>query len=352
MTHHDDEPREVTEEEFMEDPPTRDDPEWETETETPDAPGPERLDLQALEVHRGELVADAPPALEIQSLDGPLAKLAQKAMEQADTFEEALEIRLKMVTDVARVRDRYVRSIYDLCLAATFPEHWVLFRDENGNETAHLKAPGAQKLRPLVGAGIRNLRNRAGDPIHAPEVYLEDDDKSKTAFVAFDGHVQQPFPMDFPAMSFARNSKEGFIGRGATRKATKVVGELDLQKACYTGAWSHLIRSALGLSRVPLDEFRARNWTEEQIARMSKGGGYGSAERGAEGAAAAAKATPTGDPSKVSTKQVKLWHYRLGKRADELKTDRDALAKKVLGRAKIENCPKDKFNDVLSKLDQ
>ena len=150
------------------------------------------------------------------------------------------------------------RNLRKAAFALVDPEDFVLSRDREGNETAMLAGPGAQKIAPLLGIAITNLRGPGGQPVSEP-VY-----ENGTAVII--GDIEsRVLGTVLESVRAERDASEGFAGRAGNRG--------DLKSAANTLLLSKGVRTMLGMSRIPLAVLKENGI---DVARCRRGHGYGS----------------------------------------------------------------------------
>ena len=175
------------------------------------------------------------------------------------------------------------RNLRKAAFALVDPEDFVLSRDREGNETAMLAGPGAQKIAPLLGIAITNLRGPGGQPVSEP-VY-----ENGTAVII--GDIEsRVLGTVLESVRAERDESEQFTGRAGNRG--------DLKSAANTLLLSKGVRVMLGMARIPLAVLKENGI---DVARCRKGHGYrkgpdvpvaARVERQAEPAAAPVDAPP------------------------------------------------------------
>lgn len=173
------------------------------------------------------------------------------------------------------------RNLRRAAFALADPEDFVLSRDGEGNETAMLAGPGAQKIAPLLGIAITNLRGPDGQPVSEP-VY-----ENGTAVII--GDIEsRVLGTVLESVRAERDEAEGFTGRKGNKG--------DLKSAANTLLLSKGVRTMLGMSRIPLAVLKENGI---DVARCRKGHGYRGGARYEQPVAApvARQAVPAAAPS-------------------------------------------------------
>lgn len=193
------------------------------------------------------------PGSQLPALPGDrsmsLAEIAQARPQAIELFVEAMKSAAKTLH----------RAAYALCNA----EDFVLNRDKAGNEVAMLAGPGAQKIAPLLGLSIENLRGPDGQPRSEPLIELVD---GKKHAVIIGDIYSRTLGTGFEAVRAERGEDEDFTGRSGRQG--------DLKASAYTLLISKAVRDLLGMSRIPVSVL-AENGID--VSRCRKGHGYGSA---------------------------------------------------------------------------
>jgi len=162
------------------------------------------------------------------------------------------------------------KNIRRAAFALTDPEDWVLNRDKEGNEVAMLGGPGCQKIAPLLGVAVTNLRGPTGAPASEP-VY-----ENGVATIIGDVH-SRVLGTYLEAVRAERDEAEKFTGREGNKG--------DLKSAAMTLLLSKGVRMMLGLTRVPIAVLAGNGL---DTARCRRGHGYGTSGQRQAGTAPAA----------------------------------------------------------------
>lgn len=241
----------------------------ETETKTTTAERPPSVETvplseaRFLEVIRGE---DGQDELELsrriqdeeESLNDKLAKMAEgmKLLEARSAMQERAHM---------------------LALRRTEPEHWVLFKDKQGNVNAMLTSPGAPLVAEVYGIQIVNPRplDKAGN---------FDPEKIEGGALGYgyrcwgDG-ISHLTGRRVVAVEAFRASTEDFIGRAAMRSTPDIVKDADLRNSCFTLLSTKIVRILGNCTRVPPGMLtRAWEGTGKSTDACRKGSGFGGSD--------------------------------------------------------------------------
>lgn len=165
-------------------------------------------------------------------------------------------------------------------IAMTNPQDWVLNRDRDGNESAMLCAPAAEKIAILWGIEIPadSIRPRDEQGIFRPELVTKGDERIYTGY--YDAYCTLT-KMHYCNMSFSRSNKEKFLGRSnALTKQGELTEDSDHKKSVRTGMLTDAVRHITGVRGLTAENLKDHGI---DITKCRKGHGYGtSTERGAQ----------------------------------------------------------------------
>lgn len=223
------------------------------------------------------------------------------------TSEETLLAQLQNMergVEVIRRRAEALSTIRTMALRLTAPADWIQAVGQDGVATATLKASGAQKIAPLYGVSLRNVRPLGDRGEFAPErIELPDGAFDYRAwcdvYVGLTGAA-------IDALEFTRRSTEDFVGRKTDRDGRIVkkhgVNALDgdIRNAVFSGLMTRAVRFAAGMTRVPVEDIAAAwDGTSKKVERIPSGfGGGSSSERAAAAATAPEEAGDIDDRRK------------------------------------------------------
>lgn len=164
-------------------------------------------------------------------------------------------------------------------IAMTRPQDWVLNKDRDGNETALLCAPAAEKIAALWGIQIPadSIRPRDEQGIPRPELQTKGDERIYTIYYRAKCALTG---MEY-SFEFSRSSKEKFLGRNnSLTNQGELTEESDHRKSVLTGMLTNAVRHITGLRGLTANDLKERG---VDTSGCRRGHGYGtSTQRGAE----------------------------------------------------------------------
>jgi hypothetical protein len=183
-----------------------------------------------------------------------------------------------------------------LAIRRTEPEHWVLFKDKQGNVNAMLTAPGAPLVAEVYGIQILNPRplDEAGN-FKPEKVTGEGQLYGYRAWADARSGLTGRYVQAIEAF---RASNEDFTGRSAISSTPAIVRDADLRASVFTLLLTKAVRVLGNCTRVP-PAMLARAWegTGKSVDNCRHGSGFGSSSE---------RQTQAITPEALKAEQVKL----------------------------------------------